>query len=113
MEYVNLDVVSSEDKGVVIGGEKFIYPSDIPTNLMLDALNWSQVLGKEPTNTDAYSNFITALYNILIIKQPKLKIDTIKSLGFKKLVALFSLIYAGVTPEQTQKRIDEETKKKE
>jgi hypothetical protein len=49
----------------------------------------------------------------LKIKQPKLEIKFLSDLGFKKLVALFSLIYAGVTPEQTEKQIKEQSKKKE
>ena len=111
--YANLDKIASEDKEVELNGKVYLLPGDVPVRNMVTALKFSQVLSEDPTNLEAIDKFILALFDIMKIKQPDLKEIDFK-ISFKQAVALFSYIYANITPEETVKSMEaeKEVKKK-
>lgn len=108
MNYINLDSVIPEDRGIEVHGVKYIIPGSIPVRIMLKAIKSSQKVMDDSTNADAIEEAFKALYEIFLIRQPELKYDEFSnSTSFEEYIALVNYIFAGITPEDSKKKLDE------
>jgi hypothetical protein len=114
IKYVNMDVLDPQDKGVVLGGEKFIIAGHIPTKLMLKCLDCTNKFNDIDTKdtkklNDNVIDFYKSLYDVIKLKNDIEYDDFVDKVGkVEKGVALFNFIFADMTPEETQKAIAKE-----
>ncbi|MFA5423692.1 MAG: hypothetical protein WC374_07515 [Phycisphaerae bacterium] len=78
MKILNLDEITSDDRKVVIAGEEYVIPGDLPVDVMLRLIGNSNKIQENPNDITAMRDGIDILVGVFQIRNPNVDIDGIK-----------------------------------
>ncbi len=105
MKILNLDEISSDDKEITLGGEKYIVPGDMPVETMLRLMDNSSKIEKDKMNTEAFKEGVDIMVSLFKVRKPDVNIEKIKNdLTMKRYTALTQFLFGGY--EEAEKKPD-------
>ncbi len=108
-EILNLDKLISEDKRFILDGKEYVIPGELPVDMTLRFIQYTQKVQKDSTDIEAEREAFSVLAEIIQIKQPEMTKDKLlRLLTLRQYTELGSYIFRGeakvIEDSQTEKK---------
>ena len=96
MKILNLDEITSDDKTVVVGGDEYVIPGDLPVSTMLRLIDNSNKVQENPADVSAMQDGVDVLLDVFKIRKPDADVEKIKRcLTMAQYSKLMSYVFGG------------------
>jgi hypothetical protein len=101
MKIKNLDAIVSEDKQIIIGGNTYTFPGDLPVSIMFRLMEGAGRLEKNPSDPEEMERSFRLIYDVVTIRDKKVDFETFKnSMTMKQYTELSNFVFNITTDEK-------------